>query len=413
MANQDWERFGEEIRRTVQEAVSSRNFDKLNQMVTNTVNDAADGIMKTLKNVGETAAGAGRRGGNAGNAGRYQGPVYKQEQPPAYSCRNPVSLYRETGSVKVGGTILSGVGLALGCISVFLFLIFLIYVYAGGGFGRIDFIMMVLSLSGTLVGFTMYELGAGIKKRVMRFRSYIRILGNREYCNIRELAERTGKSVKYVTKDLERLLLGGWFLQGHMDEEKSCLIVSNDMYEQYLSLQAERRRVEAAEASMRRFEEQRREQRKSYRKISPDVRAVIEEGEEYIRKIRACRAAIPDSEMSAKISRMETVIHRIFDKVEHSPEDVEDIRRMMDYYLPTTVKLLEAYQELNAQPVEGENIRSSKLEIEKTLDTLNAAFEKLLDNLFQDTAWDVSSDISVLHTMLAQEGLAEDELGVR
>lgn len=89
---------------------------------------------------------------------------------------------------------------------------------------------------------------------------------------------------------------------------------------------------------------------------------------------------------------------------------MNDMRRMMDYYLPTTMKLLEAYEELDAQPVQGENIISSKKEIEDTIDTLNIAFEKLLDSLFQDTAWDVSSDISVLHTMLAQEGLTEDGL---
>ena len=59
--------------------------------------------------------------------------------------------------------------------------------------------------------------------------------------------------------------------------------------------------------------------------------------------------------------------------------------------------------------MQGENILSSKKEIEDTLDTLNMAFEKLLDDLFQDTAWDVSSDISVLKTMLAQEGLTEND----
>ena len=82
----------------------------------------------------------------------------------------------------------------------------------------------------------------------------------------------------------------------------------------------------------------------------------------------------------------------------------------MDYYLPMTVKLLGAYEELDRQPVQGENILNSKKEIEDTLDTLNNAFAKLLDNLFEDTAWDVSSDISVLQTMLAQEGLMEDGL---
>lgn len=84
---------------------------------------------------------------------------------------------------------------------------------------------------------------------------------------------------------------------------------------------------------------------------------------------------------------------------------MDDIRRLMDYYLPTAIKLLEAYEELDRQPVQGENIVTSKKEIEETLDTLNAAFERLLDNLFRDTAWDVSSDVSVLKTMLAQEGL--------
>ena len=107
---------------------------------------------------------------------------------------------------------------------------------------------------------------------------------------------------------------------------------------------------------------------------------------------------------------MEMLVDKIFDRVEQNPASVGDIRKMMEYYLPTTIKLLQAYQDLDAQPVQGENIISSKKEIEKTLDTLNRAFEKLLDDLFQETAWDVSTDISVLHTMLAQEGLTEDGL---
>ena len=82
----------------------------------------------------------------------------------------------------------------------------------------------------------------------------------------------------------------------------------------------------------------------------------------------------------------------------------------MDYYLPMTVKLLNAYADMDAQPAQGETIQNSKREIEDVLDTLNAAFEKLLDELFKDTAMDVSSDISVLTTLLAQEGLTEDEL---
>ena len=89
---------------------------------------------------------------------------------------------------------------------------------------------------------------------------------------------------------------------------------------------------------------------------------------------------------------------------------VPELKKLMDYYLPMTVKLLNAYADMDAQPVQGETIQASKREIEATLDTLNLAFEKLLDSVFQDTAMDVSSDISVLQTLLAQEGLVEDEL---
>lgn len=137
---------------------------------------------------------------------------------------------------------------------------------------------------------------------------------------------------------------------------------------------------------------------------------IVKEGDEYVRKIHEANDAIPGEEISAKIYRMEMLVDRIFDRVEQKPDTVDDIRKLMEYYLPTTIKLLEAYEELDAQPVQGENIISSKQEIEKTLDTLNTAFEKLLDDLFQDTAWDLSSDISVLNTMLAQEGLTEDGL---
>ena len=139
------------------------------------------------------------------------------------------------------------------------------------------------------------------------------------------------------------------------------------------------------------------------------MQKVLEEGDAYVKKIRACNDAIPGVEISEKIARLELLTDRIFDRVEQNPGSVSDIRKLMEYYLPTAIKLLEAYEELDAQPVAGENILSSKAEIEATLDTLNVAFEKILDSLFQDTAWDVSSDISVLNTVLARGRLKEKE----
>lgn len=103
-------------------------------------------------------------------------------------------------------------------------------------------------------------------------------------------------------------------------------------------------------------------------------------------------------------------MRRIFAQVEKDPSCASELRKLMNYYLPTTEKLLRAYVELDKQPDVGENIRGPKREIEQTLDTINDAFEKLLDSLFRDMAWDISSDISVMKTMMAQDGLTESEL---
>ena len=107
---------------------------------------------------------------------------------------------------------------------------------------------------------------------------------------------------------------------------------------------------------------------------------------------------------------METIVRRIFDEVRERPELAGSLNLFMDYYLPTTTKLINAYVEMDRNPVQGDNIKSAKREIENSLDTICDAFEKLLDSFFRDTAMDVSSDISVMKMMMQQEGLTEDEL---
>ena len=88
-----------------------------------------------------------------------------------------------------------------------------------------------------------------------------------------------------------------------------------------------------------------------------------------------------------------------------APESAPDLHRLMKYYLPTTQKLVDTYATLDRQKIQGENIESAKREIEASLDTINEAFERFLDSFIQSTAWDVSSDISVMNQMMQQDGL--------
>ena len=83
-------------------------------------------------------------------------------------------------------------------------------------------------------------------------------------------------------------------------------------------------------------------------------------------------------------------------------------RKLMDYYLPTMIKLVEAYEEYDKVSQPGEDIKAAKTEIEKTLDIINQAFVELLNKLFQNSVWDVKAEANVLKTMLRQEGLADD-----
>jgi hypothetical protein len=124
--------------------------------------------------------------------------------------------------------------------------------------------------------------------------------------------------------------------------------------------------------------------------------------------LRSVNDAIPDEEMSDKISRLEAVSAKIFDQAKSDPDKLPRMRKFMDYYLPTSLKLLQTYAELDAQGVEGENISESKRRIEQTMDTLVHAFETQLDQLFQEDAMDVSADIDVMENMLRADGLAGD-----
>lgn len=124
--------------------------------------------------------------------------------------------------------------------------------------------------------------------------------------------------------------------------------------------------------------------------------------------LRSVNDAIPDEEMSDKISRLEAVSAKIFEQAKSDPDKLPRMRKFMDYYLPTSLKLLQTYAELDAQGVEGENISESKRRIEQTMDTLVHAFETQLDQLFQEDALDVSADIDVMQNMLRADGLAGD-----
>lgn len=119
---------------------------------------------------------------------------------------------------------------------------------------------------------------------------------------------------------------------------------------------------------------------------------------------------IADEKISAQIVRLGTLTEKILGQVKADPAKLPQIRKFMNYYVPTTLKLLNAYDRMSAQGVEGENISGTMAKVEQMMGTIVIAFEKQLDSLFGSEALDISTDITVLDNMMAREGLSDDPI---
>ncbi len=140
----------------------------------------------------------------------------------------------------------------------------------------------------------------------------------------------------------------------------------------------------------------------------PELDKVIDEGNKYIIALREANDAIPGEDISNSIDRIEKACKGIFEYVREHPSKTGEIKKFMNYYLPTTLKLLKSYENLQNQTVKGENITSTMFDIEGMMVTIASAFEKKLDQLFESDSLDISADIAVFENLLASEGLTDD-----
>ena len=222
-----------------------------------------------------------------------------------------------------------------------------------------------------------------------------------QYIDIKTLALSSNKSEKRVLKDLRRLLEKGFFPQGHLDREGKTFILTDEVFNHYLELETDKSDNDIIDTTARSEDEQ--EFPTLSAEESAELSRMIREGNEYISRFRSLNNEIPGIEISAKLDRLEGLLKEIFHNIRQHPEQMSRIHELMDYYLPTAVKLVAAYKEYDSVSEPGKEILSAK----NTLDTINAALGKLLNKLFKDSVLDVTTDAQVLQTILAQKGLAE------
>ena len=403
MSRNKWDEFGGGINDVIQKAIDSGNYNSLGRDINNIIRDAShtfeDALSRGLREARNKTVKVNLGGNTVEVDKNYQDrisrPANKNAMVPAgtklYVSDNQLfgkgmanSIF---GGIATFGTAIATLGSA----------------FEGKPMGTV--------VCGGLLALSWLWLMTGVNtlKDRMVFKNYQKILNlsdNKSYAKIEDLMQETGESKDKTLKRLRKMIRNRWFKEGHIDKSETTFISTNETYALYQKTQLdyeERLKIDRELSANKPANEQ---------NISAEVKETLEQGKKYLTQISRLNDRIPGVEVSNKIFKIEDITGRILSRVEEHPSSVDDIKQLMKYYLPMTIKLLTAYAEMDEQPVKVENIDKSKKEIENVLDSLNDAFSKLLDDLYKDTAWDISSDVSVLNAMLKREGLKGSDFNV-
>jgi len=397
MNKKEFSNFGNDIRKKVNDSLNSNDYRKLGQEVGKNVSDTLETVIEEVKRtVGTIQIENEYLKTKVVNNNAYKSTNIKKSLKPLKTkaktnlSERPKQVYFPHVQVgKVEAVLLT----VFGSIGVGTFGILLVV------FGLVGFGPWVVGsmFAGTLVSYFMMEKAAWIRKRNKRYKRYLEFFYGKDSASVPELASYCNVSDKFLLRDLRKMIDKGMFPQGHINDHNSMMMLTHNSYKRYM-------------------DELRAIQNKKVKEITTSGNFehdnAIEEGRKSISQINSVASNIQDVEVSSKILRMEKIIEKIIDYINEHPNQLSDVRKFMRYYLPTTLKLLNAYQEFESQPIQGENITTAKYEIKDALDTINLAYENLFDDLFASASMDISADISVLNIMLAQEGLTEQDFDI-
>ncbi len=415
MENRDWYECGQKIGDIVNHAVDSKNFQELNKSISDTINDALDSMQKSMMQQKNFA--------KQGQEAVRNKTSWSDSTKGLYQQRMGVGVNGRLGrSVKGTMQMLLG-GAAAGLFGIFTIAMLIALPYDPGLLWFPTVIMAALCAG------CIYLARKGNKNRKLgeKAQRYLDEMQGRDVITVEELAAATGSTVKEVRADLKKMISSG-VLSGDafLDEQATTFMTSREAYKQYQAAMKayEQRRKEAQAAAKQKSDASApktaaapskaelsaaRDKAEKNMVMSEETRKILQEGNDFIAHIREANVIIEDETVSGKLDRLEHVVTRIFEQVAARPDSAPDLHRMMNYYLPITRKLVDAYIELDKQQIGGENITRTREEIVSSLDTINDALEVFLDSFFRDTAWDVEADIATLRTMIARDGLAEND----
>jgi len=441
-------RAGRDVDSYIDKAIQSGDYSLLNEQINRTMNQAVDAMHDAI-------LGSSYKTGNIGTA-------YEQAQAASNLNKSEVFAFgaghvniKPDGAAKIMN-IIGTLGLAVNVLFTIAMLVPTAVLPSVFVPGVIFFVIAALVFN---------QIRKSGKKRTMRVseaKKIMKLAKGRDVVSVDEIASFLGQGVDETRKELREMLSSG-VMTGtvYLDKDGTTLMLSKEAYQQYgqvMKAYKERQKEEKARArkeareakkeakksksgqadeqtwafgggdsrgpdiydepalggrklkEYKKMQDQEKARRAYDAKVDAETRKILDEGYAFIDHIHQKNDEIPGEEISAKLDRLEKIVRSIFEQVERNPESAPDLHKLMSYYLPTTRKLVDTYATLDAQHIEGDNIENAKKQIENSLDTINDAYEKLFDSFFRQTAWDVGTDVSVMKSMLQQDGLADDEL---
>lgn len=413
--------LGEQMKGALNEALETGNYSNLKSLVSDTVTSALNEAgataskawqrqeeLKRQRELKEQQERAARRRQEANTRQEREFYARQDEKLKRKTAVAQQSQYQKTGllvNVKNNGMAGGVLFIVFGALAnIPLFVLSIIGMAAGWGSTTALVFFLVVSILFICHGKNKIQL-------ISKAKRYVKLCGIKMYAEVEELAAQVGISPKKVERELRKILRKGIIPSAHMDKKGTHLMLTDNIYKQYVDAEKARLIREKEE------KEQAKQKSKESKKTVPETIAVqpkteleqmVEEGQECIKKLREMNDLIPGEAISSKLFQLENLLKEIFSRLQKEPAQMNRMHKVMNYYLPTTLKLVEAYHEFDIISNPGEEIMDAKKEIEATLDTINEAFVELLNSLFQDKVMDITTDAQVLQTMLANEGLTRE-----
>ncbi len=404
--SQKYNELGDQIKNSVLDALSSGDFTGLSDSIARSVNvvigDVGDQISRAAYTAANSAHTGVKNAAASATAKRYhdeqEARIQRNKELRAQAVKRASKTVRfndHWGVSTILGIILGAHFTFYGVIGA---LAFLLTGFELGGF----VVSLVFAFFG---GLALYK--SINKRKVLKFARRLKeLVKEKMYTSVSDIEAATGRNHKTAVRDIKKVLAENFFPEGFLDEEETTFMASKAVYDQYL--ESKKHQIEEAEENLARQGIDNTESVLTPEQLR-ELNDMMSEGSKVIVRLHELNDEIPGEAISAKLDRTESLLQDIFGRVKEHPDQMKNCHKLMDYYLPTMLKLVEAYAEYDKVAEPGSDIVKAKDEIEKTIDTINGAFSELLNKLFRDSVWDVTADARVLQSMLGQDGLAKEE----